>query len=122
MKVIALDFGEARTGVAISDPTGFGCHGVRWSPDGRKIIFAANSPATGRNIYTANADGSGLTQVTHNGNDDDPAWSKDCRIGKSIIDSVETHAAQIDRRRAEVHWYEAHGVGRRKMKVKRVLD
>ena len=24
--------------------------------------------------------------------------------------------------RAEVHWYEAHGVGRRKMKVKRVLD
>ena len=23
---------------------------------------------------------------------------------------------------AEVHWYEAHGVGRRKMKVKRVLD
>ena len=61
-------------GGAISDPTGFGCHGVRWSPDGRKIIFAANSPATGRNIYTANADGSGLTQVIHNGNDDDPAW------------------------------------------------
>jgi hypothetical protein len=25
-------------------------------------------------------------------------------------------------RKAEVHWYEAHGVGRRKMKVKRVLD
>jgi hypothetical protein len=24
--------------------------------------------------------------------------------------------------RAEVHWYEAHGVGRRKMKVKRILD
>ena len=24
--------------------------------------------------------------------------------------------------RAELHWYEAHGVGRRKMKVKRVLD
>jgi hypothetical protein len=24
--------------------------------------------------------------------------------------------------RAEVHWYEAHSVGRRKMKVKRVLD
>jgi hypothetical protein len=23
---------------------------------------------------------------------------------------------------AEAHWYEAHGVGRRKMKVKRVLD
>ena len=25
-------------------------------------------------------------------------------------------------RLAEVHWYESHGVGRRKMKVKRVLD
>ena len=25
-------------------------------------------------------------------------------------------------RRAELHWYEAHGVGRRKMKVKRILD
>ncbi|MBI3281947.1 MAG: hypothetical protein HYZ57_19145 [Acidobacteria bacterium] len=25
-------------------------------------------------------------------------------------------------RPAEVHWHEAHGVGRRKMKVKRVLD
>jgi len=25
-------------------------------------------------------------------------------------------------RKAEVHWYEAHGVGRRKMKVKRFLD
>jgi hypothetical protein len=25
-------------------------------------------------------------------------------------------------RKAELHWYEAHGVGRRKMKVKRVLD
>ena len=25
-------------------------------------------------------------------------------------------------RRAEIHWYEAHGVGRRKMKVKHLLD
>lgn len=25
-------------------------------------------------------------------------------------------------RRAELHWYEAHGVGRKKMKVKRFLD
>jgi len=25
-------------------------------------------------------------------------------------------------RRAEVHWYEVHGVGRRRMKVKRVLE
>jgi hypothetical protein len=25
-------------------------------------------------------------------------------------------------RRAEVHWYEAHGVGRRKLKIKHLLD
>ena len=25
-------------------------------------------------------------------------------------------------RRAELHWYEAHGIGRRKMKIKRFLD
>lgn len=25
-------------------------------------------------------------------------------------------------RLAEVHWYEAHGVGRRKMKIKRILE
>jgi hypothetical protein len=25
-------------------------------------------------------------------------------------------------RQAEVHWYEAHGVGRKKMKIKRFLD
>jgi len=25
-------------------------------------------------------------------------------------------------RQAELHWYEAHGIGRRKMKVKRILD
>jgi hypothetical protein len=25
-------------------------------------------------------------------------------------------------RRVELHWYEAHGIGRRKMKVKRILD
>jgi hypothetical protein len=25
-------------------------------------------------------------------------------------------------RRAEMHWYEAHGIGKRKMKIKRLLD
>jgi len=24
--------------------------------------------------------------------------------------------------RAELHWYEAHGIGRKKMKIKRLLD
>lgn len=25
-------------------------------------------------------------------------------------------------RKAEIHWYEAHGIGRRKLKIKRLLD
>jgi hypothetical protein len=25
-------------------------------------------------------------------------------------------------RRAEIHWYEAHGIGKRRMKIKRFLD
>ena len=25
-------------------------------------------------------------------------------------------------RRAELHWYEAHGIGRKKMKIKKLLD
>jgi len=25
-------------------------------------------------------------------------------------------------RKAELHWYEAHGVGKKKMKIKRLLD
>ena len=54
---------------------------MRRSPDGKKIIFAAISPATGGNIYTANADGSGLTQVTHDGGDDDPACGTHPPIG-----------------------------------------
>jgi Tol biopolymer transport system component len=69
IKIQGLDCGGAN-----DDPNGIGCHGVRWSPDGKKIIFAANSPTTGTNIYTADAAGTGLTQVTFDGGDDDPAW------------------------------------------------
>lgn len=61
-------------GGANADPNAFGCHADRWSPDGKKIIFAAGSPLSGRDIYTVNADGTGVTQVTHDGNDDNPTW------------------------------------------------
>jgi Tol biopolymer transport system component len=61
-------------GGSVFEPTGFGCHEPHWSPDGTKIIFAGNSPTTGVNIYTVNADGRGLFQVTHDGADDDPSW------------------------------------------------
>jgi Tol biopolymer transport system component len=61
-------------GASAADPNAAGCHGVRWSPDGKKIIFTAFTYTAGDNIYTANADGTGLHQVTFDGNDDEPAW------------------------------------------------
>jgi Tol biopolymer transport system component len=67
-------------GASFSDPNGAGCHMARWSPDGKKIIFSAVT-ATGFNIYTANANGTGLTQVTFDGNDDDPAWGTHPAVG-----------------------------------------
>lgn len=36
------------------------------------------------------------------------------------IATVRTRSGRL--RRAEVHWYEAHGVGKRAIKVKRFLD
>jgi hypothetical protein len=59
-------------GGALDDPQSVGCHGPRWSPDGQHLVFAVNT-ATEVNIYTANADGSSLAQVTHHGGDD-PDW------------------------------------------------
>jgi Tol biopolymer transport system component len=53
-------------GGAVTDPTSRSCHEPGWSPDGTKIVFDIFVPATGkRSIYTVNADGSGLFQVTH---------------------------------------------------------
>ena len=46
-----------------------------WAPDGVHIIFASRR---GRNtqIYTMLADGSGLQQLTTQGNNDNPVWSR----------------------------------------------
>jgi hypothetical protein len=57
-----------------ADPNGIGCHGVRWSPDGQNIIFAASTAESGQNIYTASSAGTSLSQVSFDGFDDDPAW------------------------------------------------
>jgi Tol biopolymer transport system component len=53
-------------GGADDDPNGIGCFDPHWSPDGTKILFGISS-AEGNDDYTINADGSGLTQVTHDG-------------------------------------------------------
>jgi Tol biopolymer transport system component len=52
-------------GGPFSDPTTFGCFNPVWSPDGRKIVFGRNQDDGQRDLYTVNADGSGLFQVTH---------------------------------------------------------
>ncbi len=63
-------------GGAFSNRTSVSCFDPGWSPDGTKIVFGRFDPTNGRrDIYTANADGSGLSQVTHSGLGDSwPDW------------------------------------------------
>ena len=42
-------------------------------------------------------------------------WRKRKGLG-----TIELVTGQI--RRAELHWYEAHGIGRKELKIKRLLD
>ncbi|MGH3924801.1 MAG: TolB family protein [Pseudonocardiaceae bacterium] len=75
--------GEPACGGPIADATSRGCIHPRWSPDGKKIIFGIATATTDggtendgetENIYTVNADGTGLTQVTHGVEDEAPDW------------------------------------------------
>jgi Tol biopolymer transport system component len=63
-------------GGLFSDPKSLVCGDPTWSPDGTKIAFSLASSKTHRkDIYTANADGSDLFQVTHTGRQDfAPDW------------------------------------------------
>ena len=62
-------------GGAFSDPRSISCFQPGWSPDGTKIVFTRISAnGTQQNIYTVNADGSGLTQLTNSGGARDPDW------------------------------------------------
>jgi Tol biopolymer transport system component len=52
----------------------------RWSPDGTRLSYYADNVYNGVNkqdIYIANADGSGVTQITHAGGDYVARWSPD---------------------------------------------
>jgi hypothetical protein len=59
-----------------ADPDAYGCTDPVWSPDGKKIVFRRTTPGAGDggDLYTINADGSGLTQVTHDGDVEFPDW------------------------------------------------
>jgi len=55
----------AGCGGANADPSGIGCFGPAWSPDGKKILFDRRVASGQADLYTVNADGSGLFQVTN---------------------------------------------------------
>ena len=58
-----------------ADPTAPGCVHPRWSPDGKKLVFARGLDVDRDGaIYTVNADGSGLRQITHGPGDQSPDW------------------------------------------------
>jgi Tol biopolymer transport system component len=62
-------------GGSSSDPRSISCFDPVWSPDGRKIAFT-RSAQSGQNIFTVDADGSDLFQVTKGGffSDGQPDW------------------------------------------------
>ena len=58
-----------------SDPSAEGCLEPSWSPDGKKIALARGLDLdVDGNIFIANADGTGLTKVTHSGGSKVPDW------------------------------------------------
>jgi TolB protein len=66
----------ATCGGANADPFAQGCLEPAWSPDGTKIAFARGFDLdVDGEIYIVNADGTGLTQVTHAGGSQSPDWS-----------------------------------------------
>jgi Tol biopolymer transport system component len=52
-------------GGPFSSPTSISCFNPSWSPDGKKIVFARLPAGGQRDLYTVNADGSDLFQVTN---------------------------------------------------------
>jgi len=66
---VQVPAGQYPCGAPNADPTAGGCFDPRWSPDGKKIVFGRGDDELGRNVYSVNTDGSGLTQVTHGGAD-----------------------------------------------------
>src|SRR6266699_3863780 len=62
-------------GGANDDPDAQGCNSPTWSPDGTKIAFVrSHSNDVDGEIYTVNADGTGLTQITNAPGSVGPDW------------------------------------------------
>lgn len=88
--------GSAGGAFLFADPGLVNFRQLTWSPDGRRLAFVA-TPADSVNgsteIYTIDADGTNLVQVTRNDVDDDsPAWSPDSTRLALRVDAVDPNA------------------------------
>jgi hypothetical protein len=75
----ALVIVDTATETATTVAHGF-VSGASFSPDGTEVVFGMlgplQSPTTGANLFTAAADGSGVQQLTHDGDSSSPVWGK----------------------------------------------
>jgi Tol biopolymer transport system component len=88
---VKADGSEADAPRILTDPAMFGSY-PDWSPDGQRIVFntypigSFQDTTKATNLYTIRPDGTGLTQVTHYGENDtratEPTWTPD---GQRII-------------------------------------
>jgi Tol biopolymer transport system component len=89
--IVNADGSEADAPRILTDPALFGSY-PDWSPDGKRIVFntypigSFQDTTKATNLYTIRPDGTGLTQITHFGENDtrasQPTWTPD---GKRII-------------------------------------
>ena len=65
-----------------ADPNALGCNEPSWSPDGTKIaLVRSHMNDVDGEIFTVNADGTGLTQVTHAPGANNPDWGTHPPVG-----------------------------------------
>jgi len=77
---------QSLCGGRFDDPDARGCADPVWSPDGKKIVFRLTTTGFGEggDLYTVNADGTGLTRVTHDGDVEFPDWGTGLDPGRLL--------------------------------------
>ena len=67
-----------------------------WSPDGRRLAFARDTPGGATEIFTATPGGGDLRQVTHWGTAGAPTWTPDGRIVAFTLKDFPPPASEDD--------------------------